>query len=496
MQRSIYVNDASEDVIEVGGGMPTFKIPQRTGMNGGMGMGGSMRPITPVVGATGPSLGSDMLINRRKVSGDVLSMSGSGSQSPSEYSETDSESRSGGGGGGGGGGYQMPSRPAGPSGPTYSAPQQSRSHSNDDDDDESEYSGDGNGSNAQDNMQRRFQAERNRIEQELQEKKEILYQMDRLETKGYRLPRKFTMQSDIEEMRAEYERIKREKEIDASIRFQRKMMMALVTGVEFVNTRFDPFDVKLDGWSEQVHENINDYDDIFEELHDKYKSTGKKMAPELRLFMSLSGSAFMFHLTNSMFKQSKLPDVEEVIRSDPNLMKQFQEAAMRSQRSGGMMGNPAAATTIHESTRQAATAHAAASVHQQQQIPQTNQPSRMGGGGGLGGGLFSMVGSLLSGPTIMQQSSAPTKVSQIDDDIDNIIDNINSEINLKPQPASQNMSSRIETMSVTDDELTSIIEDTSDLNGILINSGGAGGKAARRGPKKAPAAGGARTLTI
>ena len=34
----------------------------------------------------------------------------------------------------------------------------------------------------------------------------------------------------------------------------------------------------------------------FEELHEKYKSTGKKMPPELRLLISLSGSAFMFHL--------------------------------------------------------------------------------------------------------------------------------------------------------------------------------------------------------
>jgi hypothetical protein len=114
------------------------------------------------------------------------------------------------------------------------------------------------------------------------EKKEILYQMDRLETKGYRLPRKFSMQSDLEEMRVEYHRILREKEVDASIRFQRKMLMAFSTGLEFLNTRFDPFDLKLDGWSEQISEDLTDYDDIFEELHDKYKSSGRKMAPELR----------------------------------------------------------------------------------------------------------------------------------------------------------------------------------------------------------------------
>ena len=429
MQHSIIINDASEDdIIEIGGSMPTFQLPQR-------------RPMTPtpIFGVTGPSLGTDSLINRRKVSGDVLSMSGSGSATPSEYSTESEFERV----------RPMPTQRRSPSQAHSHSHSQSQSEEEDDDDDNDNYG------NQEDNMQRRFQAERTRLEQEMQEKKEILYQMDRLESKGYRLPRKFTMQSDIEEMRAEYQRIVREKEIDASIRFQRKMMMALVTGVEFVNTRFDPFEVKLDGWSEQVHENIDDYDDIFEELHEKYKSTGKKMAPELRLFMSLSGSAFMFHLTNSMFKQSKLPDVEEVIRSDPNLMKQFQQAAMKSHRG---------ANSYNEPTRE-----------QSYQVPQS-QPSRSMGSNSMGGGLFSMVGSLLSGPTVMQQQ-------QKDDDIENIIDTMHSEINIKqPSPNNINSGSRMETMSVTDDEITSIIEDTADINGIFINGGNAK-QPVRRGKK-------------
>ena len=34
------------------------------------------------------------------------------------------------------------------------------------------------------------------------------------------------------------------------------------------------------------HESVQEYDDIFEELHEKYKSSGK-MAPELKLLLSL-----------------------------------------------------------------------------------------------------------------------------------------------------------------------------------------------------------------
>ena len=46
--------------------------------------------------------------------------------------------------------------------------------------------------------------------------------------------------------------------------------MAAVTGLEFLNNKFDPFSVNLDGWSESVNESIFDYDEIFEELYAKY----------------------------------------------------------------------------------------------------------------------------------------------------------------------------------------------------------------------------------
>jgi hypothetical protein len=170
-------------------------------------------------------------------------------------------------------------------------------------------------------------------EERMNKKKTLLYQFDRLEKKGVRLPKVYTMESDLNEMEADYDKIVREKEVDNSILFQRKMLMGFVTGIEYLNTKFDPFSVKLDGWSENIHDEINGYDDIFEELHDKYSGTGH-MAPELRLLFSLGGSAFMFHLTNTMFKNS-LPGVEEVFKQNPNLMKQFASATMNTMAGGG-----------------------------------------------------------------------------------------------------------------------------------------------------------------
>ena len=103
------------------------------------------------------------------------------------------------------------------------------------------------------------------------------------------------------------------------------MLMAAITGIEFLNGRFDPFDVKLDGWSEQINENIDDYDEIFAELHEKYQSKAS-MAPELKLLFQLGGSAMMVHMTNTMFKSS-MPGMDDIMRQNPDLMHQFTQAA-------------------------------------------------------------------------------------------------------------------------------------------------------------------------
>lgn len=165
------------------------------------------------------------------------------------------------------------------------------------------------------------------------EKQELLYQFNRMEAKGQKVPRKFSMDSDLDDMKNEFERLKRDKEIDVSISFQRKMLVAAVTGIEFLNNKFDPLDVKLDGWSENINDNITDYDDIFEELHQKYKSKSK-MAPELRLLMALTGSGFMLHLTNTMFK-SNLPGFDQVLKTNPDLMKQFASATANTMAQNG-----------------------------------------------------------------------------------------------------------------------------------------------------------------
>ena len=160
------------------------------------------------------------------------------------------------------------------------------------------------------------------------EKIELIYKFKRLESQGIRTTMNYNMNSQLEDMRNEYLKLKKQREIENSIKFQRKVMMAMITGMEFLNNKFDPFDIKLDGWSESVNENIVDFDEVFEELSEKYGGKSE-IAPELKLLMMLGGSAFMFHLTNTMFKTS-IPGMDDIMKQNPDLMKQFAQAAVGS----------------------------------------------------------------------------------------------------------------------------------------------------------------------
>ena len=225
-------------------------------------------------------------------------------------------------------------------------------------------------------------------EEMLREKFKILRKLEALEKKGVEFSRKYTMESSLAEMQGEYETIVDEKNKKNSMKFQGNMLMAIINGIEFLNNRFDPFDVKLDGWSEQVNENIQDYDDIFGELFEKYKSRAT-MAPELKLLFQLGGSGMMIHMTNTMFK-SAMPGMDDILRQNPDLMRQFQTAAVNSMGQtnpglsgfmGGMMNGNDAPLPPPMATQ------GPRSVPPPTGRPGNNNYMNGGGGGGGGGNI-------------------------------------------------------------------------------------------------------------
>ena len=137
----------------------------------------------------------------------------------------------------------------------------------------------------------------------------------------------FNLDSPYDEVEDEYETAMEDKRKKDSIKLQGWWFMTFVNSVEYANAAFNPFDLNLDGWGEQVSEDIDSYEEIFSELHEKYK--GGKMAPELSLLLRLGFSAAVVNFTNKALS-SATPGFNDVIRQSPELMKAFTNATVNS----------------------------------------------------------------------------------------------------------------------------------------------------------------------
>ena len=133
----------------------------------------------------------------------------------------------------------------------------------------------------------------------------------------------FNMESDFDEVEDEYETALEDKRKKDAIKLQGWWFMTFINSLEYGNAVFNPFDLNLDGWGEQVSEDLDSYEEIFGELHDKYK--GGKLAPEISLLLRVGFSAAVLNFSNKALS-SATPAFNDVIKQSPELMKMFTQA--------------------------------------------------------------------------------------------------------------------------------------------------------------------------
>lgn len=139
---------------------------------------------------------------------------------------------------------------------------------------------------------------RRREEEEKKEKQHLLYTLYQFERRGCLISQAFSMESSIDELRFEVSKIKNERSAKTSVKWYKVFLMIVTTAVEELNTRFDPFGLRLKKWSKKMHETKDELDDCFYRLHDKYSSKAS-IEPELELFFAFFGGMFMYHLENA-----------------------------------------------------------------------------------------------------------------------------------------------------------------------------------------------------
>lgn len=167
----------------------------------------------------------------------------------------------------------------------------------------------------------------------MKEKYEILRKFDRLAKLGVPMRKRFTLDSPLEEMKMELEFIRREKAADQTIKQFCDWFITGMSALEWSSKNvplMKAFGLQLDGLSESAQMNVGDMEEDFEELYDLYGDK-LKMHPMVRIPIRTCMMVYMVHLTNQMARKAPIPNIDEVMRNNPDIARQLAQAAMQQQ---------------------------------------------------------------------------------------------------------------------------------------------------------------------
>lgn len=137
----------------------------------------------------------------------------------------------------------------------------------------------------------------------------------------------------LEDITDELHKVQNELSLRRSIKFQRRLLLTFCTGIEYVHNK-TPAAGALDGWGENLMASIDDFDSVFERLHEKHGpkiggAAGPAMEPEAELLYLLGYNAFTFCLTNNIARLATQPakdTARERLRASSSDTKAFTKA--------------------------------------------------------------------------------------------------------------------------------------------------------------------------
>ena len=167
----------------------------------------------------------------------------------------------------------------------------------------------------------------------MKEKYEILRKFERLSRLGVPMRKRFTLDSPLEEMKMELEFIRREKAMDQTIKQFCEWYITGMSALEWSSKNVSlvqAFGLQLDGLSESAQMNVGDMEEDFEELYDLYGDK-LKMHPLVRIPIRTCMMVYMVHLTNQMARKAPIPNIDEILKTNPDIARQLATAAMQQQ---------------------------------------------------------------------------------------------------------------------------------------------------------------------
>jgi len=170
----------------------------------------------------------------------------------------------------------------------------------------------------------------------MKEKYEILRKFERLAKLGVPMRKRFTLDSPLEEMKLELEFIRREKAMDQTIKQFCEWYITGMSALEWSSTNvafMKAFGLNLGGLSESAQMNVADMEEDFEELYDLYGDK-LKMHPLVRIPIRTCMMVYMVHLTNQMAMKAPIPNMQDILKTNPDIARQLATAAMQQQSQG------------------------------------------------------------------------------------------------------------------------------------------------------------------
>ncbi len=161
------------------------------------------------------------------------------------------------------------------------------------------------------------------------QKIKTLLKIERLKRRGYTTQRHFTITDSIDELTAEHTRMEEHANLEAGIENQKNALILFSSFLQMANSNYNNVvEFNLDGWSDSLHDNIDKFEPVFEELYDKYKDT-VQMAPEFKLVLMFFGSAVSYHFSQQILKKAEksMPGFGAVMDRNPALKKSYTDAA-------------------------------------------------------------------------------------------------------------------------------------------------------------------------
>lgn len=174
----------------------------------------------------------------------------------------------------------------------------------------------------------------------MKKKRKMLLHIRIMAGQGYEPYTQVGITNTIEEIEEVEEDQKARRSLANGIEFAKKLLVGATYGIEWLNHRYNPVDAHLDGWSEQIYEDRDEYNEVLEELYTKYSGEGHMM-PELKLLMMLGGSALMFHFSKSLMSSGNvdIPNFEKIMNKHPELKRAYEQAAMNEMQQANLATN-------------------------------------------------------------------------------------------------------------------------------------------------------------